>query len=284
MNVRGMEQSAAQGDISGVMGHTAVPTATLAAAVALPRVLPAAAKAVPPTVRGAAKATNIMLEKAPGTIGAGIGGGLGGYLGGRYGAEIGAAGGYAVGREVLGNLRVPGERFGLPPENPPAPAIPAPSETAPSAVPRAQFSKALDSELRQAVGNKLPQPGQPIYRRPTVTPQATAEAPAGFTAVDDSSAVRAFRYDPSAQEMHITDKGGTTHVYAEVTPEQAAAFRNAESKGLAWKAIRDNNVAVAKISPAGVRTASKGASALRSAAPEGQTAGASDLVSLKNLR
>ncbi len=50
--------------------------------------------------------------------------------------------------------------------------------------------------------------------------------------------------------MHVTWKGGaspTTYVYGEVTPEQSEMFHAAESKGMAAKSIKDNNVLVAKI-------------------------------------
>ena len=75
-------------------------------------------------------------------------------------------------------------------------------------------------------------------------PQQRNPAPSG-----ESTAVGDFRYDPDAQEMHITSKGtnARTYVYGEVTPEQAQMFHAAESKGMAWKAIRDNNPYVAKI-------------------------------------
>lgn len=66
----------------------------------------------------------------------------------------------------------------------------------------------------------------------------------------ESSAVNAFRYDPDANEMHITWKGGAqpvTYVYGEVTPAQSEMFHSAESKGMAAKSIKDNNVLVAKI-------------------------------------
>lgn len=65
-----------------------------------------------------------------------------------------------------------------------------------------------------------------------------------------SSAIDSFHYDPEAKEMHVTWKGGaspTTYVYGEVTPEQSEMFHAAESKGMAAKSIKDNNVLVAKI-------------------------------------
>ena len=66
----------------------------------------------------------------------------------------------------------------------------------------------------------------------------------------ESTSIKAFRYDPDAKEMHVTWKGGDspiTYVYGEVTPAQSEMFHAAESKGMAAKSIKDNNVLVAKI-------------------------------------
>jgi KTSC domain-containing protein len=139
-----------------------------------------------------------------------------------------------------------------------------PQEVAPSAIPRAQVSQALDRSLQAGVGNKPLQPNVPLRLQgrgavPTSTPEA---APA------ESSAIRSYRYDPAAGELHVTDRTGTTYVYGEVTQAQADAFHNAPSKGQAWQSILQNNTRVAKISPGGTRTPSKGASAFRSASPE----------------
>jgi hypothetical protein len=63
----------------------------------------------------------------------------------------------------------------------------------------------------------------------------------------ESTAVDSFKYDADKQEIHVVGKNGRTYVYGEVTPEQAQMFHEAESKGMAWKAIKDNNPYVAKI-------------------------------------
>ncbi len=114
--------------------------------------------------------------------------------------------------------------------------------------PRA-LSKQLDSSLSEAVGNKPPiRPGVKI--RDQLKPDVAGDLPEGHTPVI-SSAIKSYKYDPAARELHVTTNNGTTYVSGEVTPEQAETFRTADSKGLAWKAIRDNSPLVAKINGAG---------------------------------
>lgn len=73
-----------------------------------------AAKAtVPPIVRGIAKGTNAALDKAPGSIGLAAGGAIGHATGIPGASELGAGVGYALGKEILPRLRVPGENFGI---------------------------------------------------------------------------------------------------------------------------------------------------------------------------
>ncbi len=134
-------------------------------------------------------------------------------------------------------------------------------------VPRAIQPAEVQEKLGEALGNK------PVTIKPGVKIRdqfKTESVPEGHTAVE-STAVKSFKYDPAARELHVVAKDGTTHVYGEVTPDQAEAFANADSKGQAWKAIRDNNVKLAKISPQGVRTANKGASEFKAAAPDDLT-------------
>jgi hypothetical protein len=142
----------------------------------------------------------------------------------------------------------------------------------PSAAPTArQFTNKVGPMVDEALGNPpavkpAVSPGQPIYRR---TAASTAEAatpaegsvppgniPEGHTPVD-SSAVKSFKYDADAQEMHIAPTKGYTYVYGDVSPDQAAQFQNADSKGIAWGAIRNSNPLVAKIPEGGARIAVK---------------------------
>lgn len=147
--------------------------------------------------------------------------------------------------------------------------IPVRGTPAPIAAPpvsRSALSRQLDANLNNAVGNRPLQPGIPL--RNQYRPQATPVTPdaSGMTPVEGSSAVKAFRYDREAQELHVTSKDGTTYVSGEVTPDQAFNFAAAESKGQAWKAIRDNSPLVGKIPPGGKRIAVK--PTIRSASPD----------------
>jgi hypothetical protein len=78
-------------------------------------------KIVPPMVRGTAKMTNAVLEKAPGLAGIAAGEMIGSQVGHPH---IGGSIGYAIGKELLPKMRVPGENFGLKS----APEISAPLE------------------------------------------------------------------------------------------------------------------------------------------------------------
>ena len=77
-------------------------------------VLPKVPAAVAPAVRATVRGINKGLAKAPGTIGGTAGAAVGGYLGGHVGAEVGGAAGALAGRELLPQVRIPGEGFGLP--------------------------------------------------------------------------------------------------------------------------------------------------------------------------
>ena len=114
------------------------------------------------------------------------------------------------------------------------------------AVPRAQVSRELDAALRKAVGNQPVQPGVPMRLQGRGASPATDAAPPGFTPVE-SAAVKWYQYDPAKQELSVIANNGIGYVSGEVTPEQAEMFHRAASKGLAWKAIRDNSPLVAKI-------------------------------------
>jgi len=99
-----------------------------------PEALSMVADAASPAIRATVRGINKGLVKAPGTIGGTTGAAVGGYLGGHVGAEIGGAAGAMAGREILPQVRLPGEGFGLPnrvtggPEV--APPYEAPSEAA----------------------------------------------------------------------------------------------------------------------------------------------------------
>ena len=71
-------------------------------------------KASAPAVRAAVKGANTVLEKAPGSIGAAAGAAAGHATGIPGAAEVGGAAGYALGKEILPQIKIPGEGFGFP--------------------------------------------------------------------------------------------------------------------------------------------------------------------------
>jgi hypothetical protein len=106
--------------------------------------------------------------------------------------------------------------------------------------------KILEQQLNDALGGKALQPNVPL--RQQVPVKGTAEGPKlpqGFTPVD-SSALKGFKYDPQTREFETITQGGQRYVHGDVSPEDAQAFMDAESKGKAWQQIRGNPL-VAKV-------------------------------------
>jgi hypothetical protein len=115
-------------------GQALVAAATEGAARVLPNageLVPSTSKATAP-VRAVVKATNKVLAKAPGSVGAAAGAAVGHYIPIPGASEIGAAAGYALGKEVLPQVRIPGEGIGLPSRVRGGPAV-APQYAAPAA-------------------------------------------------------------------------------------------------------------------------------------------------------
>ena len=107
------------GDIAGGVGRTigaAIPIAAGSPEVqaAGGDVLNAAAAKTAQGVRAAARGANTVLEKAPGTIGATVGSAVGHATGIPGAAPVLGAAGFAAGKEILPQIRIPGEGFGLP--------------------------------------------------------------------------------------------------------------------------------------------------------------------------
>ncbi len=101
----------------------------------------------------------------------------------------------------------------------------------------------LGPQLKEAVGDKpiAMRPGIPIGRQPDVVKPLP-----GFTPVE-SSAMRAYRWDPEVREMSIQTGPGRAQIYAEVSPEAAQKFIDAPSKGKAWPELKANSTPVAKL-------------------------------------
>jgi hypothetical protein len=105
------EDTAAQG-----AGQALTALGTEGAIKAAPKVLDTVTSPTKITapIRTTVRAVNKALEKAPGTIGTAIGTAAGAATGLPFAAEAGAAVGGIIGKEVLPEISLPGENFGLP--------------------------------------------------------------------------------------------------------------------------------------------------------------------------
>lgn len=115
---------------------------------------------------------------------------------------------------------------------------------------------ALEQKLAEALGGRELEPGVPLRNQ---------VAARGFTPVE-SSALKGFKYDPTTREFHSLSQNGQHYIYGDVSPEQTAAFEQAESKGKAWNELRNSSPLVAKVVN-GKRVSVQPMQALRSAAP-----------------
>ena len=134
-----------------------------------------------------------------------------------------------------------------PESKPSAAAQPAPVAAATPAAPPAAAPKTtasvLEQQLNDALGGKKLVPGVPLKNQPAAQ---GVKLPQGFTPVD-SSVLKGYKYDPQAQEFTAITNNGQSYTHGEVTPDQVAAFEEADSKGRAWtQAIRNNNPLVRK--------------------------------------
>ena len=308
-NVRGMEDAADQGDVSGVAGHAMAVPAAIALTKGAARMGGEIATAAP-TLEDLGKVTPKQVAQGTGATAGGISGhgtlsAPGAYYGGKFGGKVAEG---VLGKEtantpisdLINDWRVstgtkpgaynPGAPLpeapstelqqssalaqpGAPPPEPPAAALgklpvaqveaPVPSA---SPLSKAQLSKQLEVELNKATGGKPLQPGVPLKNQVPAGAPETSEVPKGFTPVD-SSALKAYRYDPDAHELTAITKGGSTYTHGEVTPAQAEDFSNGKfmgqgesdppSIGKAWKDIRDSSPLVSKTNAAGEVTAER---------------------------
>lgn len=107
--------------------------------------------------------------------------------------------------------------------------------------------KDIERQLNESLGGQPLKRDVPLKQQIQTQPKP-ADLPEGHTAVE-SSAVKSFKYDSDAKELHIRPAGGrTTYVYGDVEPEQADVFTSADSKGQAWHDLRNSSSpVVAKI-------------------------------------
>lgn len=147
-----------------------------------------------------------------------------------------------------------GKEVTRPPQVPPPPSVP-PLPPRPGlllrgqverpavseyAAPQEPLAQKLDRTTKSAFDIPRPQPGKPIFDRFKNQP-----IPEGHTPVE-SSALRSWKYDPQTKVFSALTKDGTIYTHGEVTPAEAEAFGNAESKGKAWADIRNNHVNLGK--------------------------------------
>lgn len=113
-----------------------------------------------------------------------------------------------------------------------------------SPITRQQVGNAVDESL----GVQPLQRDVPLREQLPFTKQAGTQLPPGHTPVE-SSAISSHRYNADAREFEVTTKSnpGTVYVYGDVSPEQAQAFGEAESKGKAFSQIKSSSPLVGKV-------------------------------------
>jgi KTSC domain len=275
LNVPGMEESAKEGDVGGVLGHAAAPVVTMAAGEAL--------------AHGAPAAADVMKSAAESRAGRAIGK-----------TAVEAATDFPVIRKLAKlkenyDATAPGaqseldatgenEPFAGGPDEPPpqkvldatgenkpfaggmdeaAPAKPAAQSSpaaAASATPAAKPATAqvLEQQLNDALGGRPLKPGVSLKNQPAAQAAAAGKLPDGFTPVD-STALKGYKYDPAAQEFTAITSNGQTYTHGEVTPAQVSAFENADSKGRAWTTAIKNSSPLVRKNGVPVKPATMGA-------------------------
>lgn len=155
------------------------------------------------------------------------------------------------GLQLTGEVQIP-ERYAPPSETAAAEAIPQPMRVTPAGetIPRTlppKFATVTDlaQQINDALGGKPLKPGVPLRDQMKPSVVAAAKLPEGFTAVD-SSALKGYKYDPAAREFESITQDGQRYIHGDVSPEDAKAFAEADSKGKAWQQIRQNPL-VAKV-------------------------------------
>lgn len=179
-----------EGDIAGGIGRTL--GAALPIVAGSPEVQFAASEAASTAaakgaagVRAAARGANTVLAKAPGTIGGAVGAAAGHATGVPGMAEVGGAAGAFAGKEILPQVRIPGEGFGLPSRVTGGPeTLPPLSE---AEILRERLSNATPQSALDRLRNQPLPAEQPDYapERPNVeriSPQASKVAQPAATA------------------------------------------------------------------------------------------------------
>ena len=250
VNVPGMEQSAAEGDVAGVAGHAVAVPAAMAATAGVAHAAPAivdlgkvaAASETAGKVAASAKVLGAAAEELPVVSKV--------VKAGRKLGELKDI--WNPADATKENVPYAGEENTAPRTLITDPSTGRPEfsdvvvakQTAPPA------PAAKPAEVQQALEKSLG--GQPLVRGVSLRNQPAAQAvaagklPEGFTPVD-SSVLKGYKYDPEAKEFTAITQNGQSYTHGEVTPDQVKAFEDADSQGRAWtQQIRNNNPLVRK--------------------------------------
>lgn len=162
-------------------------------------------------------------------------------------------GGAVVAPRVKGLL--PGEV-----DSPAPPVIAAPEQASPPPITPGK----VEGLLSDSLGGKPLVPGVKLRDQPAAQ---GVKVPDGFTPVAESSAVKAFKYDPATREFQTITTNGSHYIHGDVSPEQAQAFMQADSKGQAFNQLKAGSTYVGKVVN-GKRVAAQPPMNLRSASPD----------------
>lgn len=250
VNIPGMEQSAAEGDVAGVAGHAAAVPTVMAATEGLMRGAPVAAEAAAPVLKTVGKR---VPEIAGGAAGAYLGHASGILEGGLLGAIAGRTLGKSLWEgtvDLYNSWRNRGDATALnrpyagETEPPPSAPVEAATSVAPAAKPTLQNLNGsptapaptpaqVEQALNSALGGKPLVKNVPLRQQLQATAPKAPALPEGFTPVE-SSLLRGYKYDPASQEFTAVLKNGESYTHGEVTPEQVKAFKESPSQGAAW--------------------------------------------------
>jgi hypothetical protein len=248
-----------QGDIAGGAGRTL--GLTLPMLAGSPEVRTGARTAVSDVADAVGRAAQTAGRVTPKQIAQGAGGVTGAGLGHGTlsipGAYYGVKGAGSLAEGILGKdfankpIGLPSRVTGGPEVAPRYTPGESGSIAESAAAPTPKITpKAVEQQLNDALGGQPLKPNVSLRNQSPAIDFSKYESPAaklpeGFTPVE-SSALKGFKYDPQTREFETITQGGQRYVHGDVSPEDAQAFIDAESKGKAWQQIRENPL-VAKV-------------------------------------
>jgi hypothetical protein len=258
----GMRESAESGDVGGVVGHTVVP----AAAVASPLAAEGASRIAGSAAKAAGNASRQVAESGLRTVSDVVSPDVTGIISPRLAHAQRLAG--KIADAIAKKPVYPGAPQPETPETgllqasslargPQAVVDPAkglaqipvrysPPASATVTIPPKFKPSVIEQQLKQSLGAQDLKPGVPLKDQLSgANAQPKPKLPEGFTPVD-STALKGFKYDPQTREFETITQGGQRYIHGDVSPEDAQAFMDADSKGKAWQQIRDNPL-VAKV-------------------------------------